>query len=193
MKRMFTTYFYKGQKDYLNTQKKYEIMRTVLYFAISLSLFFAGLIATKSRLNLLTLVAVLGCLPACKSLVGMIMFLKFNSISEGDAAKIEENIGSLCGLYDLVFTSYEKNYQVDHLVLKDHTLCGFSSHEKVSENLCQEHLEKMLLTSGYKGLSVKIFKNLSKYTERLKQMEQMEQDDADFRDAVYATLKSISL
>lgn len=119
MKRMFTTYFYKGNMDYLNTQKKYEIMRTILYFAISLSLFIAGVIATKTRMNLLTIVAVLGCLPACKSVVGMIMYLKFNSISKADAAKIEENIGNLNGLYDLVFTSYDKNYQVDHLVLKE--------------------------------------------------------------------------
>ena len=51
----------------------------------------------------------------------------------------------------------------------------------------------MLLTSGHKGVSVKIFKNLSKYTERLRQLDQLEQDDADFREAVYATLKSISL
>ena len=93
----------------------------------------------------------------------------------------------------MVFTSYDKNYQVDHLVLKDRTLCGYSSHEKTQEKLCQEHLEKMLLTSGHKGVSVKIFKNLSKYTERLRQLDQLEQDDADFREAVYATLKSISL
>ena len=193
MKRMFTTYFYKENKDYLNTQKKYEIMRTILYFAISLSLFIAGLVATKTRMNLLTIVAVLGCLPACKSVVGMIMHLKFNSISKEDAAKITANLGSLEGLYDMVFTSYDKNYQVDHLVLKDRTLCGYSSHEKTQEKLCQEHLEKMLLTSGHKGVSVKIFKNLSKYTERLRQLDQLEQDDADFREAVYATLKSISL
>ncbi len=88
MKRMFTTYFYKGKSDYLDTQKKYEIMRTSLYFLISLSLFAAGWITTGDRLNLLTVVAVLGCLPACKSTVGMIMFLKFKSISKTDVEQI---------------------------------------------------------------------------------------------------------
>ena len=55
--RMFSTGKYKGTRNYLKTQRKYEIIRTVLYFAISLSLFAAGYITTKTRLNLLTLVA----------------------------------------------------------------------------------------------------------------------------------------
>lgn len=193
MKRMFTTYFYKGKCDYLDTQKKYEIMRTSLYFIISLSLFVAGWITTGNRLNLLTVVAVLGCLPACKSTVEMIMFLKFKSISKADAELIEKNMEGLFGLYDMVFTSYEKNFQVDHLVLKDHTLCGYSSHEKTDANLCQEHLSKMLLQSGHKGLSIKIFKDLNKYTDRQKQLQELENDDPEFRDAVFETLKSISL
>ena len=41
-KRMFSTDAYKGTSGYLRTQKNYEILRTVLYFAISLSLFLAG-------------------------------------------------------------------------------------------------------------------------------------------------------
>lgn len=41
-KRMFTTDAYRGTRGYLRTQKIYEILRTVLYFAISLSLFIAG-------------------------------------------------------------------------------------------------------------------------------------------------------
>ena len=75
-KRMFSTDAYKGTSGYLRTQKNYEILRTVLYFAISLSLFIAGWVTTGSRENLLTIVAVLGCLPACKSLVEMFMFLR---------------------------------------------------------------------------------------------------------------------
>ena len=76
-KRMFSTDAYKGTSGYLRTQKNYEILRTVLYFAISLSLFIAGWVTTGSRENLLTIVAVLGCLPACKSLVEMFMFLRY--------------------------------------------------------------------------------------------------------------------
>ena len=87
-KRMFTTDAYRGTRGYLRTQKIYEILRTVLYFAISLSLFIAGWVSTGSRENLLTIVAVLGCLPACKSLVEMFMFLRYRGCDEQVAAKI---------------------------------------------------------------------------------------------------------
>ena len=76
LKRLFSTDHVKGTRNYLNTQKKYEILRTVLYFSISLSLFAAGYIQTGSRGNLLSIVAVLGCLPASKSAVGAIMFFQ---------------------------------------------------------------------------------------------------------------------
>lgn len=192
-KRIFSTYSYKGKSDYLDTQKKYEIIRTCLYFFISLSLFAAGWITTGERLNLLSVVAALGCLPACKSCVDMIMFLKFKSIPTTAVEQIEQNIGELEGMYDCVFTSYDKNFQVDHLVLKDHILCAYSSHEKTDANLGQEHLNKTLMHSGYKGLSIKIFKDLDKYTDRLKQLNELESDDVEFHAAVFETLKSISL
>ena len=85
LSRMFIYDQYKGMRDYLKTQKNYEIARTILYFAISLTLFVAGWIATGKRENLLTVVAVLGCLPACKSMVDMIMFLKHKGCSPEDA------------------------------------------------------------------------------------------------------------
>ena len=94
-KRMFSTDAYKGTSGYLRTQKNYEILRTVLYFAISLSLFIAGWVTTGSRENLLTIVAVLGCLPACKSMVSLIMILKCRPMAAGLSQKIQEHQVSL--------------------------------------------------------------------------------------------------
>ena len=54
-KRMFTKDEVKGTRNYLSSQKKYEIIRTVIYFFIPLSLFAAGYITTHTRNNLLTL------------------------------------------------------------------------------------------------------------------------------------------
>lgn len=84
LKRMFSTDDVKGTRGYLRTQKNYEIIRTVLYFAISIALFIAGWVSTGSRENLLTIVAVLGCLPACKSLVEMFMYLRYKGCDDRD-------------------------------------------------------------------------------------------------------------
>ncbi len=57
--RIFSTAKAKGTEGYIRSQKKYEVIRTLLYFAVSLSLYVAGYIQTGQRANLLTIVAVL--------------------------------------------------------------------------------------------------------------------------------------
>ena len=107
IKRLFSTDGVKGTRNYVNTQKKYEVIRTLLYFGISLSLFAAGYIQTGSRGNLLSIVAVLGCLPASKSAVGSIRFFRFQSCPELAALEIERHSQGLNCLHDMVFTSYK--------------------------------------------------------------------------------------
>lgn len=73
MQFIFSKEAYKGNKYYLDTQKKYEVFRTCIYFGICLVILAIGWIYTGNKLNLLTVIAVNGCLPASKSAVQMIM------------------------------------------------------------------------------------------------------------------------
>ena len=190
--RMFSTGKYKGTRNYLKTQRKYEIIRTVLYFAISLSLFAAGYIATKTRLNLLTLVAVLGCLPACKSTVGMIMFLRFKGCSEHNADLIEAHMEGLNGLFDMVFTSYEKNYNVAHITVKGNTICGFTENKAFDEQKFYRHIGDILKADDFRDTTVKIFKDVEKYTARLEQMKELSAEEHNTA-GILNTLKSVAL
>ena len=192
LKRLFSTDNVKGTRDYLNTQKRYEILRTLLYFGISLSLFAAGYIQTGSRGNLLTIIAVLGCLPASKSAVGAVMFCRFHSCGAEAGAEIERHSQGLSGLYDMVFTSYQKNYVVSHLAVCGNTVCGFSEDGRFAENEFYRHIGDILKRDGHKNVTVKIFTNLARYTERLEQMKALERDEDQSR-AVIATLKSVAL
>ena len=149
-KRMFSTDAYKGTSGYLRTQKNYEILRTVLYFAISLSLFIAGWVTTGSRENLLTIVAVLGCLPACKSLVEMFMYLRYKGCDERDAALIAAHTQGLTGLYDCVFTSYEKNFCIHHLTVCGNTICGYTADPKFEEQAFNKHIQAILKKDNYR-------------------------------------------
>ena len=65
----------KGEYSYLSWRKKQEILKTTVLFGISAAIFVMGYFSTGSKNNLLTVVAVLGCLPASKSAVSMIMNL----------------------------------------------------------------------------------------------------------------------
>lgn len=190
--RMFSNEKYKGTKDYLKTQKKYEVLRTIIYFGISLSLFIAGYIATDNRMNLLTVVAVLGCLPASKSAVSMIMYLRYQGCNAENAEKIEKHAQGLEGLYDMVFTSYDRNYQVAHMTVKGNTLCGFSQDVNFAQQAFYKHIGDILKADNYRDTSVKIFTDIQKYTERLEQLKALDAAEGNTA-GIVNTLKSVSL
>lgn len=190
--RIFSGTNYKGTRNYLKTQKKYEIIRTVIYFGISISLFIAGWVATKNRINLLTVVAILGCLPASKSAVGMIMFLRYKGCKQENGDAIETHMEGLNGMFDMVFTSYDKNFQVSHVTVKGNTICGFTQDERFEEQAFNKHISAILKADNYRDTSIKIFSDLNKYLERLDQLKELDTDETHTL-GIMDTLKSVSL
>lgn len=193
LKRVFSLAQARGTKNYIDSQKKYEIARTLLYFAVSASLFAAGVLQTGQRANILSIVAILGCLPASKSAVSAVMFLRFKSCSAQAAEEIGRHSAGLECLYDMVFTSYKKNYCVSHLAVCGNTVCGYAEYDpQFDENAFYEHIGNILNMDGHKDVTVKIFKNLQRYTERLEQMRALEAEPARSQ-AIIGTLKSVAL
>ncbi len=66
----------KGDWGYLEKQMQRELVRTLLLFASSFGVLLIGIIIAGTKNNLLTIVAVLGLLPASKELITCIMFAK---------------------------------------------------------------------------------------------------------------------
>lgn len=192
LSRLFDATAYKGTEKYLDTQKIYELVRTIILFGISLSLYLAGYIQTKQQANLLTIVAVLGCLPASKSLVSFIMFARYRSCSKDTAEQIKQHIGSLQGVYDCVFTSYKINFDVDHLTVCGNILCGYSEKKDFPEQEFQKHLSDILKLDGHKDLTIKIFTQLNKYLDRLDQMQELEQNESQTI-GILESVKNITL
>ena len=190
--RIFSGSAWKGTKRYVKTQRIYEILRTLLLFSVSAALFLGGLFSTGTRLNLLTVVAVLGILPASKSMVSAIMFCLHSGLSDESASKIEAHEGTLHCLYDLVFTSNEKSYDVGHLAIKGNTVCGFSEKKDFQEQKFYKHLDERLKADNYKNVNVKIFTDLGKYLDRLDQMQSLSCDESNTA-GISETLKNISL
>ena len=183
----------KGSFGYIQNRKRFTAVRTVLYFALSISLYVAGYVTTGSNKNLLTIVAVLGCLPSCKSAVNFIIFLRAKGCSQELRDAVKKFDTELTSFYDLYFTSYQKNYQVSHMVLKGNVLCGITESVKCDVNEAQKHLEQMLLQEGIKNMTVKIFSDRRKYIDRLSQLTELETEETKNRDEIVNLLYSISL
>lgn len=188
----------KGSYGYIAFQKKMSVARTALFFALSLSIYGIGIYLTGSNKNLLTIVAVLGCLPACKSAVNAVMFLRAEGCGKEAYEKIaacEKWLGgdTLTGLYDMYFTSYKKNFPLSHMVIKGNVICAYAESGKCDCRAGEKHLEQMLVQDGYKHMTVKIFDNLDKYIDRLGQLSRLETEEDKNHQGMLQMFYSISL
>ena len=95
----------KGMPGYLNYKRKIEIIRTLAYFGIVIAILLLGYFQTGTKLNLLTVVAIVGCLPASKALVGVITRFPYRSIDGERAKEIASKTDLLTVCYDMVITS----------------------------------------------------------------------------------------
>ena len=120
----------KGDAGYINSRKKRVILKTVLEFGIVAALVALGYWQTGTKLNMLTLVAVLGCLPASKALVEVITIFPFKSINKDVAEEISQKASLLTVSFDMVLTTHEKIMQIDSVVISNNTICGYTSNPK---------------------------------------------------------------
>ena len=190
MKQFFVP---KGCYGYINNRKKYTALRTILFFAVSAALYISGIIRTGSNKNLLTIVAVLGCLPACKSAVNFILFLRARGCSDALHEKLSAYDDALTVIYDMYFTSYQKNYPLSHMALKGNMLCGITEQPACDCREAEKHLEQMLLQEGIKNVTVNIFSQEDKYIDRLSRLLEMQVEDHKEREGIISLLYSVSI
>ena len=98
----------KGQPGYVKARKQKYLLGAVVEFAIVIAIFVTGYIQTGSRLNLLTVVAVVGCLPAAKMLVEFITMAPYKSIEEAKYQELEEKAPLILKAYDMIITSSQR-------------------------------------------------------------------------------------
>lgn len=183
----------KGSYGYITNHRLVAAVRTLLFFGVSIGLYVMGYVTTGSNKNLLTVVAVLGCLPACKSLVNLIIFLKASGCSETLKNTVCIYDKELTTFYDMYFTSYQKNFAISHMALKGNVLCGVTENGKCDCNGAEKHLEQMLLQEGIKNVTVKIYSDSNKYIDRLSQIVALDTTEHKNRDQIINLLYSIIL
>lgn len=187
----------KGDAGYIRSRKKKIIIKTLLQFGIVIALLLLGIWQTGDRMNLLTVVAILGCLPASKSLVELIMIFPHHSITEEMAAEIELNTEHLTSVFDMVFTSEKKIMPVESIVISDNTICGYASSPKVDTNFAAEHIKKYLHANKFAKVSVKIFDNYTQFVTRAEGMDNIaaieKNDVKEKEEAIRQVILSLSL
>lgn len=161
----------KGDFGYFAEEKKRRIIITALLFAVPLLIFFSAWIYHKTRMTVWTVVATVGCLPACKSMVSLIMILMRKPMDSGIYRQISAHAGSLVMSYEMYMTFYEKSAYIDAFAVCGNQVVGYSSDPKIDVEFMAQEAQKIIRKNGYK-VNVKILRDLRPYLERLDSMNE---------------------
>lgn len=166
----------KGLYGYFDMEKKRRLFITVFSFLIPLVIFVSGYIYNHSRQNILTIVAMVGLIPACLSLVSLIMVMMRRSIPKEEFDAIDPHIGSLTFAYELYMTSEKENAMVDCIVICGNEVVGLVTDPKTNVRFAQEHLQKMLKADGWSKVSVHMLADEKHFIERMDSLNAHEKE-----------------
>ena len=108
------------------------------------------------------------------------MFLKRRSMPKGLYEEIEAHGGKLTRAYELVLTTYEKNYPVHSLVISGNEIAGYTTMKNTDLKPLQEHIVKMLKENGISGIHVHIFPDLKTYLDRVDALAKRDPEEIPF-------------
>ena len=185
----------RGKPGYINSLKKKYLMISLIEFAVVAAIFTLGYFQTGSRLNLFTIVAILGCLPACKNLVEFIVVVPHKGIEISKYEEIEEKAPLVMKVYDLVVAGQAKLMQLDVVAFSGSSVIGYASSEKTDEAKLSEYLKKLIASNGYDKVTVKIFHDYTAFLARAEGMnsiaavekQSVKKRERKFRSIIYNT------
>lgn len=170
----------KGEHGYTDAHKKAQLFKTFIFFLLPAVIFTVGYVMSRTRLNLFTVVAVVGCLPACKELVNVIMFCRRRSIPQDLYEELKRHTGGMEHAYELVLTTYEKNYPIHSLVIRGNEVAGYTTLKNADLKPVEAHVTKMLKENGISGVHVHVFADLKAYLDRVDTLAKKDPEDIPF-------------
>ncbi len=181
----------KGEFRYPPYERKRVIIRTAVYFLISIAVFLLGYFSTGKKENLLTIVAVLGLLPSSKSLVSVVMYFKIPKFSETIYQEISGQESNVPVIYSMYLTSYRSNFPVNCFAVRGNNLIGYTEFSGCDASACAEHIQGILKQNSIKNMTIKIFHEKSRFVERFAQLQELDPGKKDLE--VLTLLCDISL
>ncbi len=180
----------KGKFGYIKRSLRIEFIKALVMILLCVGIYYMGIYSTGSNANVLTFVAILGCLPFAKYFVNFVMLLKAKGCSKElyeELNPVDSNI-----YYDLFFTTAKKNFQVSALYYKKKCLIMLSEDEKIDVQGLEEHLKGILKASGFENITIKVYLDKDKFIERLKELKELEEDSENLS-FLYDNLLSVAL
>lgn len=171
----------KGSFGYLEKARKRSLIKSGLFLAAVLIVYFAAFFYYKSNKNVFSILAAVGALPTGRSIVLSIMFLRAKSASQHvfDAVEKVKGLPEGCSGYDLYLTGYEHSFSISHLAVLDRTVVGLTEDSAMDIRLCETHIRDMVRKDEHVGYEVHIYRDLKEYVKTLQELSAAEADPED--------------
>jgi hypothetical protein len=186
----------KGTFPYLKKAPVIQGLMTLVLLLLPVGLFFIGYSITKDVKNLFTVVAVVGMLPAAKSIVSFIVFLRAEKYSckpeLHDKIQPFEGKGALIG-YDYYLTSYSVNYPLPAAAVARKCLIALSGNTALKSVDYEDHIKEYMKKNEIKDITVKVFDKEERFLERLAELAASEDEITEDEAKSFALLASLSI
>lgn len=187
----------KGDIGYLKNLKKREFLKCIIQWSLAFALLIVGYITTGTKLNLFTVIAVLGCLPASKSTVAVIVKWPIKPIIADKYEQIEAANTHLTTSYDAIITSKEKIMPVECLVFSGTTIYGFTTYKKAGMNEIATYIRSILQQNDCGRINVKIFDEFVPFLSRVEGLNNIasieKNDTKEFEESAKHVIKLYSM
>lgn len=167
----------KGQYGYTRSERKKRILITVIMFLIPLVIFFTGLYIHHDRKNILTLIAIMGCLPASKTVVDLILIYMQKPMSKELYDQISAHVKDMTSLYELSITTYDKTFRISSIVISGLNVVAYSCDSGIDAKAAEAYIKKIVQGNGYRA-NVKVFTDLKPYLKRLDEIYVNHEEDS---------------
>lgn len=171
----------KGTYGYLNRNKVNAWKKAALMLSLPIMIFVVAWIINGTRMTVMTVVAICGCLPGCNQVVHAIVASRYHSMDRSLYEETEAARGDRLALYENVLTTYEKTYYVDCLVISGRDVVGYTGDQKTDVAGAQTHIRTILKNNSYKQ-NVKIFTEKKAFLERVQMLSSREEEEVPFRE-----------
>ncbi len=152
---------------YLQNVKKRELIKCILQWVLVVGFLIVGFIIFGTKLNILTMVAVLGCLPASKATVAVVVRWPIKSMDEEMINRVVQNTEYVTTSFDVTLTSNEKIMPLQCVVISNNTVYGYTDSKKVGVQSTANYMKAFLKKNNFDHLNVKVFNEFVPFVSRV--------------------------
>ncbi|MFI3172279.1 MAG: hypothetical protein R3Y58_07935 [Eubacteriales bacterium] len=187
----------KGDIGYWNNLKKREWIKCSVQWAAVVTFLAIGIITTNTKLNLFTLFAILSCLPASKTMVGVIVKYPIKPMKNEQIEAVKTHTTHLTTSYDVVITSKEKIMPIECVVISGNSIYGYTTNKKVGLESTAAYIKTFLAQNDCGRVNIKLFHEYVPFLSRVEGLNNIasieKADTKDLEEKIKYTIKLYSM